>query len=263
MSIPALALPHGVYVYTNDFITIESRPLQTFEKLNRYDHVIVQNELYKQTMAKFGLDSRKILIMGSARYCSEWMEQNKKILPRKIRSNAASAAKLKVVFMTTKARYRIHIERMIKTFEMLSRFEGIEVLIKPHTRTTKEAALYENVPLSDASDVSSVELCEWADIVMVIGSSIIIEPLIQGKPVLYLKYLHENTTQYEDFGACWIIHSEDELQKALSLLLVSKLNVPYSEENVNRFLSDIVYGGPQKRDVLQDYEQFIVNCAAN
>jgi fructose-specific component phosphotransferase system IIB-like protein len=260
MSIPALALPHGVYIYTNDFITIESRPVERFKKLNRYDHVIVQNELHREVMAKSGLDSRKILIMGSARYCPEWMEQHKKILSRKITSNKGSSDKLKIVFMATKAEYRINIKRMLNTFKLLSQFEGIEVFIKPHTRTSKEDRnLLENLSLPNAADVSSVELCEWADIVLVIGSSIILEPLLQGKPVLYLKYLHGNITQYEDFKACWIIHDEDELRQALSVLKENKLNMPYSKENVDRFAFDIVYGGSKKRDVLKDYEQFIAN----
>jgi hypothetical protein len=37
--------------------------------------------------------------------------------------------------------------------------------------------------------------------------------------------------------------------------------VTYPEENVNRFLSEIIYGGPNERDVLRDYEDFIVNQA--
>jgi hypothetical protein len=259
MSIPVIALPHGVYVYTNDFVTIESRPLETYEKLNRYDRVIVQNKLYKELMANFGLASGKILILGSARYCNEWLEQNKKILPRKISFREQIENKLKIVFMTTRPRYRVDMERMFATFDLLAKLDGIEVLVKPHTRTKKEAILFDDLPVANAVDISSVELCEWADVVLVIGSSIILESLVQGKPALYLKYLHENTTLYEEFGACWTIHDEDELRSALLTLQNDRQNVPYSAENSNRFISDIVYGGPEKRDVLKDYVQFIVN----
>jgi hypothetical protein len=37
-------------------------------------------------------------------------------------------------------------------------------------------------------------------------------------------------------------------------------DLPYADENVNRWLTEIIYGGRPERDVLQDYEQFIVNC---
>ena len=260
MSIPTLALPHGVFVYTNDCITIESRPVETYE-LNSYDHVIVQNGLFKELMAKSGLDRKKIFVLGSARYCNEWMAQNKRILPRMLESNGDSATKLKIVFMTTKARYRINVERMFKTVELLAKLSGIEILVKPHTRTKKEAHLYENLPLTNVSNVSSVELCGWADVVLVIGSSIIVEALAQGKPALYLKYLHENTTVYEEFEACWTIHNEAELKDALLSLQLRKRDVPYTDKNVNRFLSEIIYGDRNEGDVLTGYEQFIVNCA--
>jgi hypothetical protein len=261
MSIPTLALPHGVFVYTNDCITIESRPLEIYDKLNSYDYVIVQNVLYKELMAKSGLNRKKIFVLGSARYCNEWMAQNKKILPKMLESNDGNETKLKIVFMTTKARYRVNVERMFKTFELLAKLSGIEVLVKPHTRTKKEAHLYENLSLTNVPDVSSVELCVWADVVLVIGSSIIVEVLAQGKPALYLKYLHENTTIYEEFGACWTIHDEAELMDALLSLQLRKRDVPYTDKNVNSFLSKIIYGGQHGGDVLTGYEQFSVNCA--
>jgi len=172
-------------------------------------------------------------------------------------SRSDSSGKLKVVFMTTRPQYRIDVDRMMKTFQMLSNLEGIEAVIKPHTRTGKEAHIYQGLALSNLSQVSSVELSQWADVMLVIGSSILIEALTLGKPVLYLKYLHENTTQYEDMGACWIIRNEDELKTALAALQENPGSIPYAGENVDRFLAQIIYGGHRQRDVLKDYEQFI------
>lgn len=86
---------------------------------------------------------------------------------------------------------------------------------------------------------------------------------MQGKPVLYLKYLHANTMLFEECGACWTIHNEAELEQALESLRKQKMSVPYGDENVNRFLSEVVFGGQNNRDVLRDYVQFIVNCRVN
>jgi CDP-glycerol glycerophosphotransferase (TagB/SpsB family) len=98
---------------------------------------------------------------------------------------------------------------------------------------------------------------------LVVGSSIIIEALTRNKPALYLKYLHENTTEYEEFGACWIINDEDELRDALLSLRDKKGHVPYTDENVDRWLAEVIYGGQNERDVLRVYEEFIVNCEAS
>jgi hypothetical protein len=151
---------------------------------------------------------------------------------------------------------------MLKTFDLLSQLEGTEVAVKPHTRSGKEAEVYEHIPLRNVYEFSSVELCEWADVMLVIGSSILIETLVQRKPVLYLKYLHENITQYEEMGACWTIHNEAELKDAMMSLRNDKNRVPYTDENTNRFLSEIICGGQIERDVLGDYENFIVSKAS-
>jgi hypothetical protein len=262
-SIPTVALPHGVFIYTNNFVRIGSGEEDRYEKFNRFDFIITQNELRKDVLVRSGVHREKIFVMGSARYCSEWMTQNKKILPRTLKLNINGQGRLKAVFMTTRFVYRIDVERMLKTFDLLAKLKGIETVVKPHTRTGKEAVVYENIPLGNVAEFSSVELCEWADVVLVIGSSIIIEPLKQRKPVLYLKFLHENTTQYEEFSACWTIHDEVELKSTLLALRDDKTKVPYSDQNIEKFLSEIIYGGPAKRDVLKDYENFIVNRSLN
>jgi len=258
ISIPTLALPHGVFVYTNEHIAIESRPLKTYDKLNRYDGVIVQNELFREFMARSGLNREKIFVLGSARYCDKWMKQNKKILPRTLDPDKNDTHKLRIVFMTTKLRYRINVEKFLSTLSLLAIFDAIEVKIKPHTRTARESYIYKNLPIHNTTDISSVELCEWADVVLVIGSSIMLESLIQNKPVLYLKYLHENTTIYEKYGACWIIRSEAELKDALNALKENIKNVPYPGAEVKSFISDIIYNHQMERDILEDYVDFIV-----
>ena len=260
-SVPTIALPHGVYLYTNQFARIGSEEDSNYNKYHRFDHIITQNELYREELCREGVERNKIFVLGSARYCNEWMTQYKKILPRTMKINTSNPDKLKAVFMTTRFAYRIDKKRMFRTFELLSGTEGFETVVKPHTRSGIEAKVYDNMPLANVAEFSSVELCEWADVVMVIGSSILIEPLKQDKPVLYLKYLHENTTQYEELGACWTIHNETELKDALKSLKNDKKKVPYSDENVTRFLNEIIYGGQSESDVLMDYEDFIVSHA--
>ena len=259
--VPTIALPHGVFIYTNKFVRIGSEDDSRFDKFNRFDHIITQNELRRDVLSRAGVDRDKIFVLGSARYCDNWMAVNKKILPRTMKKNTGSSDRIKAVFMTTRFAYRIDQERMVKTFEILSGADGFETVVKPHTRSGEEGRVYDNMPLESVGEFSSVELCEWADVVMVIGSSILMEPLRQGKPVLYLKYLHENTTQYEELDACWTIHDESELEEALKSLRNDKKKVPYSEENVSRFLNEIVYGGQSECDVLGEYENFIVSHA--
>ena len=146
---------------------------------------------------------------------------------------------------------------------MLSDLKSIEVMIKPHTRIGEEGPIFKDLRLPIASDILSAELCEWADVVLVVASSIITEVLVRGKPALYLKYLHENTMRFEELNACWIIHDETELKNALRLLQSRKAAVPYAAQDVDKFVLENIFGGRNEKDVLGDYEKFIVNCSAD
>jgi len=261
-SIPTVALPHGVYLYTNEAYKAGTSSRQRFHKFNRFDYVVVQNHLRKDVLVRSGITRERIVVLGSARFCDEWIAQNRKILPRMIGSNSQSE-KLRVVFMVSKPHCRVDVERTLNTFDLLSNLSEIEVMVKPHTRTGINSRLFANLKLANASNILTPELCEWADVVLVIGSSVITEALMLGKPVLYLKYLHANTMLFEECGACWTIQTEAELAQALQSLQKKSIDLPYGDENVNRFLSEVVYGGRNKRDVLDDYVQFITNCSVN
>ena len=261
MSIPIIALPHGIQLYTNE----ESRPKSTqsrrFVKFNRFDYVIAPNRLRKDFLINSGIDETKVQVLGSARYCHEWLCQNQKILPGKIKAINNQAGKLRVVLMLSRPHGRHDTERILSTSAMLAELDAAHTVIKPHTRSKGHQDLLTDITLTDVSEIPSAELLEWADVLLVVASSLILETLTLGKPALYLKYLHPNTTLFEEMGACWTIHDEAELKKALLTLCADKTNVPYSKENVDKFLTEVVCGGDQNREVLDAYENFILGCA--
>ena len=256
-SIPTFALPHGVFIYTNKEVRTGTTQESRFDKFNRFDYVVTQNTLRKNVLTRAGVNRDRIHVLGSARYSDEWMAENKSILPRQMDTALADRPGLKAVFMTTRFAYKIDVERMLKTIDLLAARDHLHLLVKPHTRSGSEASVYDSLSASNVSGLSSVELCEWADIVLVIGSSILIEALKLDKPVLYLKYLHANTTQYEEMEACWTIHNEQELLGAIESLKDNPKSAPYSKESVDAFLAEIIYGGRKKSDVLSVYQDFI------
>jgi hypothetical protein len=263
MSVPTLSLPHGIQLYTNEVTKPKSTDTRRFTKFNRFDYIIASNQLRKEILIKSGVPGDKITVLGSARYCSEWLEQNQKIVPKVMDNNGSSSGKLKVVLMSSKPQCSMDVVRMINTFGILADLEEIEACIKPHTRAGGNKDIFDDIQLPNVSHVLTAELCEWADVMLVVGSSVITEALMRGKPALYLKYLHANTTLSEEMGACWTIHSETELKDALLSLHADKTQVPYEERNIAKFISEIVHGGATNSDVLADYEKFIVGCASS
>jgi hypothetical protein len=182
-SIPTLALPHGVYLYTNESYKATTSARQRFHKFNRFDYVIVQNHLRKDVLVRSGIASEKIIVLGSARFCGEWIAQNRKMLPRMIKSTGRDPESLRVVFMPSKPRCRVDVERMHSTIDLLASLSDIEAVVKPHTRIGREANVFDNMQLPNVSHVLTSELCEWADVVLVIGSSVITEALMLSMPI--------------------------------------------------------------------------------
>ena len=259
MRIPTLALPHGVHLYTNENTKPKATASRRFNKFNRFDHVIVPNQLRKDFLIQAGISDEKISVLGSARYCREWMEQNNKIVPRMIDPERHGNEKLKVVFMPSKPQCNVHLERLAATCLVLADLTEIKTMIKPHTRAGIAADIYQGLRIPVVSHILTAELCDWADIILVIGSSVISEAIVRGKPALYLKYLHDNTTLFEEIGSCWTIHDETELNDTLVFLQRNRSQVPYDEASIAQYITEVVKGGKPGRNVLQAYEQFIVD----
>ena len=66
-SVPTIALPHGVFLYTNQFVRIGSEEGSRYDKFHRFDHIITQNELRRDVLARAGLVRNRIYVLGSAR----------------------------------------------------------------------------------------------------------------------------------------------------------------------------------------------------
>jgi hypothetical protein len=259
MSIPSFALPHGVLLYTNEVTKPKATDERRLAKFNEFDYIIVPNRLRKDLLVRSGVSSEKISVLGSARYSHEWLEQNKRIIPRSIGLDKQDQSTLKVVFMPSKPQAQVDLKRLKATCDILAAMTQIDIRVKPHTRAGGEKHLFEGNSLSDASHILTAELCEWADVALVVGSSVITEALMRKKPALYLKYLHANTTLFEELGACWTINDENELKSALKSLQKNKADIPYQEAGVANFIKEVVYGGRADKDVLGNYENYIVS----
>jgi hypothetical protein len=262
LSIPAVALPHGVHMYTKEVSNPDLTETRRFAKFNRFDYIVVANTLRKDVLVKVGIPEGKISVLGAARYCRAWLEQNDKIVPKLTDNLSKNPEKLKVVLMPSNLQHWMDLERMFASCQLIAGLNGIEAVIKPHTRMSKKDQ-FGNYPLPDVSHMLTADLCAWADVLLIVGSSVMCEALMREKTVLYIKYLHKNTPLFAEMNACWIIHDETELKRALLSLQADRSRIPYSKESVAAFLSEVVYGGYSNRDVLDAYEQFIVDCSLN
>jgi len=264
-NLPTVSLPHGVFLCTNEDIAWNRDPANSIGWRNAladpFDRVVVQYPFFARYLRDGDANAAKALVLGSARYCGEWVKKNIEIVPRLLPAVAHQDPRLKCAFMPTRIQYKIDVARQRTTLERLAALDKAWVVVKPHTRSSLEAELYAGLSLDDVSHISSVELCQWADVILVVASSVMIEALQQNKVVLYLKYLHTNQTLHEEYNDCWIIEGEDELIDALQRLSADLGDVPYDRADTQRFLVDVAEGGVPGRDVLGLYSRAIAGLS--
>ena len=264
LGIPALSLPHGMSVFANKFVNeMEiSNGLADRNYANDFDRIVYQSRLHASRSVDEGVDPTKIVVLGSARYCSEWHQINMRIQPKCFVPSKGKGCSHRVVFMVSQWTYNVDFESTNRTFRRLADEPWIHLVLKPHPREveTQPAYLrdlesYFNVEI--AAQVASPALVDWADTVITIGSSITLEILAQGKNHLHPSYLHKNTTVFQIAGSEWTVESDDELIAAIRHLSEGG-QVPYGTREIQEVVDILIKGNLPDEDVLQRYADFVV-----
>ncbi|RJX31622.1 MAG: hypothetical protein C4525_11530 [Desulfarculus sp.] len=274
LGIPIVALPHGMNLVTNFLCTNkavkEGRDQNFGEDWKYFDFSLVQLDLYRQRVIAGGVSPDKVLVMGSARFCPEWREVYKSLLPPDQALAGRGQGKLKVVYMDQHRRMRLHQERVAEAVLAMTRRPDLELLVKPATRGVGQTladpewgASSEDIShlAKSASDSHSPNLIRWADAVLCASSSICLEVLLEGKTLIYPKFFHDNHMLFEEYGACWTVADQAELEAALGRAKADPAWRPYDEAQVQAFLAEAVFGGVPGRDVLGEHAAFILKQA--
>ena len=264
--IPLIALPHGINLMTSKFHTNKEeqsgKVLLEKNKFNDFDFFVVSSEIEKNSRLHRGLDENKVRALGSARFSKEWVKINNSIIPKYLDKNNDRDLRLKVVFMEHSNHYRANDGEIKKSINRISKLKDINLVVKAHTRSNRFFNNFDNVELVKR-EVTSTELCMWADAVIVTMSSIALEPLLQNKVLLYPEYFHRNTTLWGDYDSCWKVNSLSELVDALLLLVDKPTYKPYKKDAVDKFLNEAIYNGKSNNDILQNYVNLIEGIKIN
>lgn len=259
LNIPTVDIPHGVPLYNRN-PSYYDKAFDQYRQ-NDKDYFIVPNRWFRDDCIRKGLNPDKVSILGSARFCNEWKEILHSIIPPDNALMQKGAGKLKVVYM--EYGLPLHFIDTVKdSIYSLSELEFIHLIIKPQTRSNKlHFEMPSNVEI--AFDENSVNLIKWADVVIVIQTSIILEIYLQDKVFIYPKFFHGDKMTFEEYNACWTVNSYDEMKKALAILNENKAYKPYTDTDVKKYLTDVVYNGVWDRDILGDYKDFILGISQN
>jgi hypothetical protein len=242
-----VSLPHGDSPHANQLIRRREwslKPDNTFAAARMFDKLVVPNELCAGRFRPF-LDSQAIAVLGSPRYCDEWLTKLAELLPPSplIRSDN----KLKVAIFLRKSNFTTFWEEVREVVQMIASFTGVMIVIKPHTRSgwkqslTKDAILLRlpNVSIAGAN-VHSAHLLNWADVIIDIATSVAFEAVKINKPVLAADYLHAGRSTIADFMPETELRCRDDVYKKIDGFLSNGCGSFYIEEHRQRFLKEMI-----------------------
>jgi len=169
-------------------------------------------------------------------------------------------SKLKIVFMMSNFDYHVNPDMVYDTFRILTEIPGVDLVVKPHTRSNKVWQFKEAVEkfnLQLAINTPSNSLIKWADAVIVYGSSIAIQVLYDKKVLIYPRYIDSNHFILDDMNSCWGIDNLNQFRDAIEKLIKNPSYRPYSADDVTKAIRKLVYADKDDRNVIDNHVQFI------
>jgi len=272
--ITTVSLPHGLTMFNASFTPEENNNDSAHSvehNCSIYDYVIVPNEFHRRQYITEGLENARMVTLGSARFCNEWMQTVQELYPNPF---AANKSKLRVLFLFEKygvtydgiRPQETDIGQQISTISLLNQDPDIELMVKINTRgitnDQSEKLSKLKIPLID-QDYATPTLISCSDVIICGGgTSVIVDAIVRGKTVVVLTYFHPVKLAYHDYNIPWIVKSEKELKtEVLPLLKNDRCFQPYDQDQVDKFLSDFVDSRNTNnyQPVLKRYAEFFEN----
>ena len=281
IGVKTISLPHGDDPYVNFMITkddLNFSGLRTSKIEPPFDVFVSPSKIIARRADRSWEYKHKVL--GSPRFCGEWLEKLEKILPKK--HNLPDRESLKLVFFLRNAKYSVFWEEFNRLLKMILNFNNIDLIIASHPREyireVNDVLEAEKNPLPSTEDLGKVskssnllyispnkihssELISWSDAVLSLGSSVVYEAVCRSKPVFEIEYLHPNSTVVANIFKNSNIQSRDDIYRRVSELLQNKDYKKnfYSEQEMARFRGLCIDLGEPR--VLDRYNDLLTELA--
>jgi hypothetical protein len=243
----AVSLPHGDSPHSSLLVRVDEldmAPRLKFSPAKMFDCVVVPNELCARRFRPFLKDSQ-LAVLGSPRYCDEWLERLDKLLPPS--PLKPDPKKFKIVVFLRKTDFSVFWDEVGRAIKMWATFPDVEIMVKAHTRGGWRQPISRSAGLRRLSNVTFVagelhssHLLDWADLVIDIATSVAFEAVKQGKPVLAADYLHAPNSTVGMYMPECVLSDRDEAYIKVQNLINNRSGNFYSPENRQRFLEEVI-----------------------
>lgn len=247
MGLNTVSLPHGDSPHANLLVRVEEltlAPHRKFAAASMFSRIVVPNELCATRFRPFVEDS-VVAVLGSPRYCDEWLAKLATLLPQSPLEK--KPGKLKLVLFLRKRDFSIFWDEVNRVIRLLAAFPEVDLIVKAHTRggwkqplsRARELRQLENVHFV-ASKVHSPHLLEWADVIVDIATSVAFEAVKLNKPVLAADYLHAGTSTVGRYMPECILHCRDDIYSKVQDFIRNGCGDFYDAAQRQQFLDEIV-----------------------
>lgn len=243
----SVSLPHGDSPHANVLIrTHELRiePQRKFAAARIFDRVVVPNELCASRYRPF-LENSAIAVLGSPRYCDEWLARLGQLLPPS--PLVADPGKLKLVMFLRRSEFSIFWDEVQRVIKLLAAFPGVELIVKAHTRGGWSNPLSRSIAMQRlknvrflASGVHSPHLLAWADAVIDIATSVSFESVKTRQPVLAADYLHAGISTVGAYMPECVLDCRDDVYTKVEHLLKEGCDDFYVAAHRQKFLDEVI-----------------------
>lgn len=242
-----VSLPHGDCPHANvlvrvDELRIESNPKYAAARI--FDRVVVPNELCAARYRPF-LKESAIAVLGSPRYCDEWIAKLDTLLPPS--PLRADPDKLKLVIFLRKRSFSIFWDELHRVIQLLAGFADVDLIVKAHTRGGWWQPLSSNLALRRlknvrfvASESHSAHLLDWADAVIDIATSVSFESVKKKQPVLAADYLHAGISTVGAYLPETVLNCRDDVYTLVKRLLQEGCDDFYVPAHRQKFLDEMI-----------------------
>jgi len=247
MGLKAVSLPHGDSPHANKLVRGEELKLEPHSKFaaaRMFDRVVVPNELCATRFRPFA-DDEQVAVLGSPRYCDEWLQILETLLPDS--PLTVEPCKLKIVLFLRKRDFSIFWDEVGRVVHLLAAFPQVQLIVKAHTRGGWRQPLSRIRSLRKltnvrfvAAEVHSAHLLHWADVVIDIATSVAFEAVKMGKPVLAADYLHAGISTVAEYIPECVLNCRDDVYAKVDRFLHNGCDDFYVEEHRRQFLGAIV-----------------------
>jgi len=242
-----VSLPHGDSPHASQLIRRGERRLEpdvTFSTATMFDRVVVPNELCAIRFKPFMTDDQ-LAVLGSPRYCEEWLKILSGLMPPS--PLVKSESRLKIVMFLRKANFTTFWEEVAEVVQLIAEFPDVELVIKPHTRSGWKQSLTTDSSIKKLSNVRiapdeahSVHLMNWADVIIDLATSVVFEAVRAKKPVLAADYLIAARSAVAYYMPETELKCRDDVYEAINGFLAKGCDDFYVEEHRQRFVREML-----------------------